>query len=173
MRVVVLLGAAQVALQRCASMAKELLCDQCGKGLVEEDFAAGRAVRDRADVFCAECASMYEEDERKQQMQGRMAEAAKALASRPRRGATTAIRRGSTTAIRTRAKGARTSARPTSRTAARAGTRRETAAPTGGPRASRQTGARPASSNHTTFYAVAGLAAAIAVSVIVWVLVSQ
>ena len=72
-------------------MDKPLRCDQCGRDLTEEDFEAGRAVRDRVDVFCAECASMYEDDERKRKMRDRMAQAAAAI-PKGRRGATTATR---------------------------------------------------------------------------------
>jgi hypothetical protein len=45
-------------------MADTALCDQCGKRLTEEDFKEGRAFRDRADVFCDECARMYAKEER-------------------------------------------------------------------------------------------------------------
>lgn len=72
-------------------MDKPLRCDQCGRDLTEEDFETGRAVRDRVDVFCAECASMYEDDDRKRRMRDRMAQAAAAI-PKGRRGATTAMR---------------------------------------------------------------------------------
>lgn len=85
-------------------MDKPLRCDQCGRDLTEEDFETGRAVRDRVDVFCAECASMYEDDDRKRKMRDRMAQAAVA---RPKG------RRGATTAMRARTPGRRFSGRGT------------------------------------------------------------
>ncbi len=57
-------------------------CDQCGRELSEEDFRTGGAFRDRADVLCAECYAMYQEDERRREREKKRRDSAAAIGAR-------------------------------------------------------------------------------------------
>ncbi len=48
-------------------------CDQCGCTITDEDFREGGAFRDRADVLCAKCFKMYQEDERRREREKKLA----------------------------------------------------------------------------------------------------
>jgi len=77
-------------------MSGEMLCDQCGCPITEEDIQAGRALKDQRDCLCAECAEMYAEEEAKVRMRDRMGRAAAAVAGTPKRSISTVKKRSST-----------------------------------------------------------------------------
>jgi len=76
-------------------MSGEMLCDQCGRSITEEDIQAGRALKDQRDCLCAECAEMYAEEEAKVRMRDRMARAAATVAGAPKRSISTGKKRSS------------------------------------------------------------------------------
>ena len=80
-------------------MSGEMLCDQCGRPITDEDIQAGRALKDLRDCLCAECAEMYAEEEAKVRMRDRMERAAATVARTPRR-STSAVKKRSSTGRR-------------------------------------------------------------------------
>jgi len=76
-------------------MSDEMLCDQCGRRITDEDIQAGRALKDQRDCLCAECAEMYAEEEAKVRMRDRMARAAATVAGTPKRSISTVKKRSS------------------------------------------------------------------------------